>query len=64
MPPRSNIKITDESERERDDILRRLLHTPPQPRPKRDRSKGESVAPKRAKPEGKRQPTGKAKPED
>jgi hypothetical protein len=43
-------------EQARDEILRRLLHTPPQPRPKRDRSKGDSVPPKRDKPKKQKTP--------
>lgn len=34
----------EKSEQRRDEILRRLLKTPPQPRPKRERDK--SVSPK------------------
>ena len=39
------------TERKRDEILTRLLKTPPQPRPKRERSK--NVTPEREKPKKK-----------
>ncbi len=45
-----------QTEQRRDEILRRLLKTPPQPRPKRDRSKDESVAPKRRSPKEEKTP--------
>ncbi len=32
-----------ETTQRRDELLRRLLNTPPQPRPKRERGKGKSI---------------------
>jgi hypothetical protein len=48
MIPRmdSKLPISMAEQRERDTLLLRLLHTPPQPRPKRDRRKEDEGAPK------------------
>jgi len=44
-------RTEQETAERRDELLRRLLHTPPQPRPKRDWDR--SVMPKRQKPKKK-----------
>jgi hypothetical protein len=48
-PRKDDLEFTEKDAEARDKLLRDLLATPPQPRPKRERAKGSRAARKRPK---------------